>query len=83
MAISFDSGAGQSERAGLREMGLLVAGSPKRDYESLSLGDKVKMVAWADELHGWPVEERVHYINEHPRANLRGAGQRGGTTRTG
>jgi len=56
----------------LRNDGLLVAGySPGRNYPDFSLGDKSKIVVWADELVQWPIEERVAYINEHTTSDTK------------
>ncbi len=57
----------------LREMGLLVQSSHTKGYSSFGLAPKdgTTVVKWADELHGWPVEERVKYINEHTTSDTK------------
>ena len=59
---------------GLREMGLIVAGRPENNVlttSTFSVRDNRNLVMWADELHGWPVEERVYYINEHATSDTK------------
>ena len=58
----------------LRELGLIVSGRPEKNVPlggTFSVRENKKMVEWADELRGWPVEERVGYINEYSTSDTK------------